>query len=142
MEKIGEEHISEFILNNNNNNKRIVLLNSGGNVDHISFLTREDIDINKFRTLKTLGGCCTDFIALTKLITEIEEHQEEDVDVDDDIDENNNNVPETNNYNEDIVDEQTNPYESERFFSEFTSKLPQATTTLKHQNNATTLRQA
>jgi hypothetical protein len=51
--------------------------------------------------LKTLGGC-TDFIALTKLITEIEEHQEEDidVDVDDDIDENNNNVPETNIYND------------------------------------------
>jgi hypothetical protein len=78
------------------------------------------------------------------LITEIEEHQEEDVDVDvdDDIDENNNNVPETNNYNEEIVDEQTNPYESERFFSEITSKLPPATTALKHQYNATTFRQA
>jgi hypothetical protein len=57
--KIEEEEISEFILNNNNNNnnKRIVLLNSGGNVDHISILTREDIDINIFFTFTAFFTC-------------------------------------------------------------------------------------
>jgi hypothetical protein len=128
MESIREEEIANFIHTQNSLRDFFIMQNK--NVDHLPFLKREDIDINKWRMFKTLDGCGPEYIAIMKCIMEFQKVEDDD---------NIMRTDEDHVLNNNIV---TNPIETEEFFEKITSMLPKSTDCLKHSANSSSFNQA
>jgi hypothetical protein len=97
MVKVREIEIKVYI--DSYNLHRQLKINMDINVDDMPILTRDDINLEEWRMLKSFDGCGPEFLAIMRLINN---HQEILLNVDEDTvindnDDNNNNNNNNNN---------------------------------------------